>query len=93
VPWQVVICNRTHHAVTFLDQWAGTAGWETVTLAAGQDMTRTRIGMAQPLEVLYQVKRGHGLHERLAVLSPSSSFEQPWVYSFRPGSGGKVNLF
>jgi hypothetical protein len=89
----VVICNRTHRAVTFLDQWAWEAGWEEVTLAAGQSWSRQQTGMARPLEVLYPVKTGHGLRERLAVLDPASSYELPWIYSFHPGKGSKITLY
>jgi hypothetical protein len=90
--WQVVICNRTHHAVTFLDQWAGGTGWEAVTLAPGQAWAQKRMGAALPLEVLYQVNTQRGPRERLAILPPASSFELPWVYSFHPGPRSKISL-
>jgi hypothetical protein len=88
----VVICNRTHHAVTFEDQWAGGADWETVTLAPGQPWSRQRMGAALPLEVLYRVHTRRGPRERLAFLAPASSLELPWVYSFHAGQAPKVNL-
>jgi hypothetical protein len=88
----VVICNRTHHAVTFLDQWAGGAGWQAVTLAPGQAWSQEQKGAAVPLDVLYKVNTARGPRERLAILLPASSFEHPWVYSFHTGPGSRCTL-
>jgi hypothetical protein len=89
----VVIRNHTHHAVTYETLWPGDAGWQAVTLLPGQIEVHQRVGMAEPLEVLYETPTRHGPRAVLTVLAPFSPLDLPQVYNFRAGAGNKINLF